>query len=192
MSASELPGTDFEALLQRHMPELRGYLRRNMGADLAKRESSADLVQSVCREALQARDRYRFQGEEAFRKWLFQIALRTLIDRRRSYAADKRDRVQREVDLPSTWRIEEVAKLMSSLGSPSSEAVLREEVQHLGRALQELSEHDRGIIRMIHIDGLTHADAAERLGCSESLSRSRLFHALARLAELLSAQRDRP
>jgi RNA polymerase sigma-70 factor (ECF subfamily) len=190
MSATEQPSTDFEALLRRHIPELRGYVRRNMGADLAGRESCADLVQSVCREALQARERYRFQGEEAFRKWLLQIALRTLIDRRRAYAADKRERVKREVDLPSTWRIEELAKLMSSLGSPSSEAVLREDVHHLGRALQKLSENDSGIIRMIHIDGLTHADVAERLGCSEELSRSRLFHALARLAELLSAERE--
>lgn len=171
-----------ESLLERHLPELESYVQKNMGAGLSRRESCADLVQSICREVLQSRDRFEFQGEPAFRKWLLQAALRKLIDRRRFYRAGERDRVAREADLPAEWQMADLAKLVRTLGSPSGEAMLREDIGRLAAGLERLTEKDRGIIRMIHIDGLTHADVAERLGCTESQSRGRLFLALARLS----------
>jgi RNA polymerase sigma factor (sigma-70 family) len=178
----EAPVPSLEAMLERHLPDLRDYVRKNMGAALAQRESCADLVQSICREALQSQGRYRFQGEVAFRKWLLQLALRKLIDRRRFYGARKRERVAREADLSAAWRIEELAKLAKTLGSPSGEAMLREDIGRLGRAVEKLSDADRDIIRMIYLDGLMHADVAERVGCTESQSRGRLYSALARLS----------
>jgi RNA polymerase sigma factor (sigma-70 family) len=187
MPKDEAKPPQFEALLERHLPDLRNYLRKNMGAALEQRESCNDLAQSVCREVLQEQGRYQFQGDAAFRKWLLQIALRKLIDRRRFYGAMKRGKVEREADLPSVWRIEEVAKLAKTLGSPSGEAMMREDVGRLGRALDLLSESDREVIRLIHIDGLTHADVAERMACTEAQSRGRLFLALARLGTHLKA-----
>jgi len=187
MSEPEPKSPEFEALLERHLPDLRNYLRKNMGAALEQRESCNDLAQSVCREVLQEQGRYQFQGDAAFRKWLLQVALRKLIDRRRFYGAAKRGKVEREADLPSVWRIEDVAKLAKTLGSPSGEAMMREDVGRLGRAIDQLSEGDRDVIRLIHIDGLTHADVAARVGCTETQSRGRLFLALARLSTHLKA-----
>jgi len=171
-----------ESLLERHLDDLQSYVRKNMGPALAQRESCADLVQSICREVLQSHGRYQFQGEAAFRKWLLQVALHKLIDRRRFYRSRKRDQIAREADLSAAWQIEEIAKLARTLGSPSGEAMLREDIGRLGRALDQLGERDREVIRMIHIEGLTHADVAERIGCTESQSRGRLFLALARLS----------
>ena len=51
---------------------------------------------------------------------------------------------------------------------------------------QQLGE----VIRSIHLEGLTHADVAERVGCSEAQSRGRLFLALARLAAHLKASKQ--
>mgnify|MGYP001597621681 CR=1 FL=1 len=172
----------FEDLLERHLPDLENYVRRNMGAALSQRESCSDLVQSICREVLQGQQRYRFEGEAAFRKWLLQVALRKLIDRRRFYGARKRENPAREADFPSAWRMDELAKLAKTLASPSAEAMLREDVGRLGHALERLSDADREIIRKVHLDGLTHGDVAARLGCTEEQSRGRLFLALARLA----------
>lgn len=182
MASPEPAGPALESLLERHLDDLESYVRKNMGAGLAQRESCADLVQSICREVLQSQERFEFQGEPAFRKWLLQVALHKLIDRRRFYRSRKRDQIDREADRSEAWRIEEIAKLVKTLGSPSGEAMLREDIGRLGRALDQLSELDRGIIRMIHIEGLTHADVAERLGCTEPQSRGRLFLALARLS----------
>ncbi len=179
-----------ESLLERHLEDLQSYVRKNMGAGLAQRESCGDLVQTICREVLQTQGRYQFQGEAAFRKWLLQVALRKLIDRRRFYRSRKRDQIAREADLSDEWQIEEIAKLVRTLGSPSGEAMLREEMSRLASGLDKLADTDRGIIRMIHIEGLTHADVAERLGCTEPQSRGRLFLALARLSAHLKIPRS--
>ena len=48
-----------EALLAAYLPELQGYLRRRSQGLVAARESSSDLVQSVCREILTNMDRFR-------------------------------------------------------------------------------------------------------------------------------------
>lgn len=176
---------ELEALLERHLPELRNYVRRNMDRALSQRESSADLVQSVCREVLESRGRFQYAGDAAFRRWLLQVALHKLIDRRGFYRAVRRENGRRMADLTSAWQVEELAKLAKTLGSPSGEAMMREEVQRLGDAIEQLTDADRTIIRLVHIEGLTHTDVAARLGCSESQSRGRLFRALVRLSGLL-------
>lgn len=178
---------ELEQLLERHLDHVQAYVRRNMGADLARKEAAEDLVQSICREALQSRERFRYEGEAAFRRWLLQIALHKLIDRRRFYASDRRGDPLRVADLPSQWDVHELAKLARSLGSPSGEAMLREDLARLAQALERLSEADRTVIRLIYIDGRMHAEAAERMGCSEPQSRGRLFMALARLSTHLRA-----
>ena len=61
----ELERLEFEQLLERHLPTLRAYVRRNLDAALADRESTSDLVQSVCREVLQSRGQYTFRGDAA-------------------------------------------------------------------------------------------------------------------------------
>lgn len=188
MRRSEDQEPPLEALLEEHLPSLRTYVRRNMDAALSHRESCADLVQSVCREVLQSRGAYRYQGEAAFRQWLFQVALHKLMDRRRFYRAGKRaDGGGRE---PSPWSRDELARLAESVGTPSADAMLREELDALSQALDHLDEDDQDVIRWVHLEQLSHAAAAERMGCTEAQSRKRLFRALTRLSlHLRSARR---
>jgi RNA polymerase sigma factor (sigma-70 family) len=171
-----------EELLQRHMPSLQSYVRRNVDATLAQRESCDDLVQSVCREVLESRGSYRYVGERAFREWLFQVALHKLMDRRRFWRSRKRDAEAAAPGGNLKWSREELLRLRESLASPSGEASLREELDRLQDALLALSESEREIIQIVHLQGASHAEAAERLGCTEPQSRKRLFKALARLS----------
>ena len=53
-------GKSFAALLVPHLPDLRSFVRRRVGDLIRSRESSLDLVQSVCREMLENRSRFRF------------------------------------------------------------------------------------------------------------------------------------
>ena len=192
MLGDQEPPLQIETLLERHLPDLRAYVRRNMDAALAQRESCADLVQSICREALQSKGQFEFRGEAAFRQWLLQMALHKLIDRRRFYRARKREGGQLEPTAGSGFDLDQLARLARTLGaSPSSEASLREELAVLAAALDKLAEPDRAMIRMIHLEGLTHADVAERVGCSVPQSRGRLFLALARLSAHLRSTRAR-
>ena len=174
-----------DVLLERHLPGLRNYVRRNINPGVLAKESSSDLVQSVCREVLQNVDRFEYQGEAAFRNWLYQAALRKIIDRQRYYKAEKRDQA-REVAPgggDASLSADELAQIAVSLGTPSRDAMMREEVERLERGFATLSEGDRRIIRAIYLEGLTHAQVAERLECTEVASRKMLSRALARLSK---------
>ncbi|MCC7010980.1 MAG: sigma-70 family RNA polymerase sigma factor [Planctomycetes bacterium] len=172
-----------DELLERHLPGLRSYVKKNISPALLAKESSSDVVQSVCREVLQGMERFEYQGEAAFRSWLYQAALRKIIDRHRYYKAEKRD-AGREMTRPSATMSEaDFAVLASSMHSPSRDAVMQEEITRLERAFAKLSSGDQQVIRMVYIEGLSHAQVAERLGMTEVNSRKQLSRALARLSK---------
>ena len=178
--------TAVETLLQRHLPSLRVYVRRNIGGMVGAKESSSDVVQSVCREVLQHMDRFEYRGEAAFRQWLFRAALRKLIDRQRYYQAGKRDHGRERAALAGSSSADGMARLAMTLGTPSQDAMMREEIGALEEAFLGLGDNDRQIIHLIYVDGLTHADVAERLECNEAASRKQLSRALARLSRLMT------
>ena len=184
LRASQGDARAAEELLARHLPDLRRYVRRRVSPMLLERESASDLVQSVCREVLQDLGQFRYQGEAPFRAWLQQAALRKILDRQRYYRADKRDRAREEA-VGETLSRAELARLATSLGSPSGDAARHEELERLEHALAELSEPDRRLVKLVHLEGLTHAEAAARLGTTEVNSRKQLSRALARLSRLL-------
>jgi RNA polymerase sigma-70 factor (ECF subfamily) len=168
-----------DVLLERHLPGLRKYVRLKISPALLAKESSSDVVQSVCREVLEGFEQFEYQGEAAFRNWLYQAAVRKLVDHLRYHEAQKRD-VQ---PIPaSTLSSAEFALLASSLHSPSKDAMMNEEVESLERGFARLARADQEILRMVYIEGLSHAQVAEQLECTEVSSRKQLSRALARLA----------
>jgi RNA polymerase sigma-70 factor (ECF subfamily) len=54
---------------------------------------------------------------------------------------------------------------------------LKELQEKLNEALQKLSIPHRTVITLFEIDGLSHAEVAEVVGCSEGTVRSRLHYA---------------
>jgi RNA polymerase sigma factor (sigma-70 family) len=76
-------------------------------------------------------------------------------------------------------------ELMSHV-TPRREVGLNELQERLNEALQELSEPHRAVVTMHDIQGMTHADIAKVMKCSEGTVRSRLFYARQQLQTLLS------
>lgn len=174
-----------EALLERHLDGLRNYVRRNVSPGVLAKESSSDLVQSVCREVLAHVEQFEYRGEDAFRSWLYQAALRKLIDRQRYYNAEKRELAREAPPAPSHELSGEAASVLAAslAASPSSEAILNEEVQRLERAFAQLEDADRRIIHLVYVRGFSHAQVAAELNLSEVASRKQLSRALARLSK---------
>jgi len=139
-----------EQLLERHLPGLRAYVRLRAGAGLRARESSSDIVQSVCRDVLENMGRFRYPGEAAFRAWLYATAMRKIADRAEYWRAAMRDPA-REVRLspgsatrPSGTddaRLAEVYR--ASFFSPSQAAMGREALVRLESAFEKLPEDYR-------------------------------------------------
>lgn len=174
-----------EELLGAHLDGLRGYVRLRMGRVLRTREESADLVQSVCREVLADLDGFEYRGHAAFRDWLFTCAEHKLRDRARFWARDRRD-AAREQPLAG-FDDDELATLdgLSSLLSPSRDAVAAEELAGLETAFAKLEPDYREVILLARVVGLSHAEIAQRMGRTESATWNLLSRALAKLSTLL-------
>ena len=120
--AADLPPV--HELFERHLPDLTRYVRRRTDALVASRESSRDLVQSVCREVIEHGARFRHGGEEDFRRWLFRTAERKIIGRYRYYTAERRA-ASREHPL------EEGPARAAPGTTPSQDAIGREQLRWL-------------------------------------------------------------
>ena len=173
-----------EILLTRHLPDLRAFVRVHMSRELRARESSSDLVQSVCREVLQHIGRFRHPSEGAFKHWLFTSALRKISNRARSLGRRKRE-VGRE---RSTGQESSLAAVYARISSPSRIAGRLEDAERLESALDELTDEQREVLVLAHLVGLSRGEIAEKLGKSEVAVRGLLHRAMARLAVLLGSQ----
>jgi len=176
------------SLLEMHLDGLRAFVRLRTGPELRQRESSSDLVQSVCREILEQAHRFQHPSESAFRRWLYTTALRKISDRADHWRTQKRD-AGREQPFPSQG---EVGLLMryGSFSSPSQHAMVREEVERVERAFEQLSDEQREVITLAHVAGQSRAEIAEQMGRSEGAVRVLLHRSLARLAEVLEMPRS--
>jgi len=177
-SSGALENTD----LARHLGPLQAYVKQRMGPRLAARESSDDIVQSVCRELLSAQARLEFPSDGALHQWLRTAAMHKILQKARHYRSQRRA-AAREV---SDAHTSQIAAVGAAQATPSREASAREEVARFEAALARLSSTDREIITMIKVAGLSHEEAAQRTGRTVVASRTMLRRALIRLSELLT------
>lgn len=172
-----------DRLLALHLDPLRAFVRLRVGPMLRARESASDIVQSACRDVLEQLDRFQGNGEAGFRAWLYATALRKIADRAEHWNAQKRNPA-REVALDDERGSDPgLAAAYSSVSSPSKCAAGREALDRLELAMDTLSDDQREVIVLSRIAGLSHAELAERLGCSEPTARQRVFRSLATLAQ---------
>jgi RNA polymerase sigma-70 factor (ECF subfamily) len=169
-----------DALLTRYLPQLHAYVHVRLSAEVRARESSADVVQSVCRDLLAERGRFDFRGEERFRAWLFTTALNKIRDKHRFHRGALRD-VRREDEAVSDPDV----LLARNLLTPSQDAVAAETARGLSEALASLSEDHREVITLARVVGLPHRVIAEVMERSEEAVRQLLGRALFQLTQEL-------
>jgi RNA polymerase sigma-70 factor (subfamily 1) len=174
-----------ERLLEEHLGSLRAFLRLRAGAGVRARLGHSDLVQSVCREVLQSKERIEFQGDAAFRSWLYTAALRKLVEHDRRLHAEKRD-VRREIAVDAEGGIDAaLVQGYATVTTPSLVAMGNEGAAKLEEAFDELSEEHREVITLARVVGLSHAEIAAQLGKNEEACRQLLRRALVRLSMAL-------
>lgn len=167
-----------ERLIERYHPRLHAFVRLRLNDRVRAREATTDVVQSVCRELIEASPRFEFRGEESFRDWLFTAALNKVRDKQRFHARGKRDGArERDADDgladAATWL------------TPSVDAIGRETAEALAAAFAELSDEHREVITLARVVRLPHAAIAASMGRSEAAVRQLLVRALLDLAQQL-------
>lgn len=158
----------FDQLIRKYRERLFGVVY-NLTSN---REDAADLVQDSFIKAFQAIN--RFHGQSAFFTWLYKIAVNTTLSHLR------KNKLRQFFSLEKIQEDDPAAKILGELTDKSGadrDAYLHELQEKLNEAMQKLSIKHRTVITLFEIDGLSHAEIAEVMECSEGTVRSRLHYA---------------
>ncbi|MGQ0767051.1 MAG: RNA polymerase sigma factor [Gemmatimonadota bacterium] len=153
------------ALYRLHAPRVYRLIYRLCGDE----DLTSDLTQDAFVRAFSQLERFR--GDASFGTWLHRIAVNLTLNARRSE--------QRRAKWFAPLDAAESAEGKSADIDPDF-------AQSLEGAIGELTEGQRVVFVMHAMEGYTHVEISEVLGISEGTSKGRLFHARARLRQLLA------
>ena len=165
-------GASYEKLLGELLPQIRIEVARRVG-DPAERD---DIVQTVLISIHRSRHTYR--PESPFLPWLRAVVRNAAIDWMR--ARGRRARYESGRDVETLTEPSYEAKL------PGDEALSPE----LEGALASLPDRQREAVELLHLEGLSVAEAAERAGASPGALKVRAHRGYRALRALLG--RDEP
>ena len=133
-----------------------------------QRSDAEDIAQDVCVKIGAAL--VRFDGRSAFATWVYKITLNAVRDMQRARGRQGR-------------QIRALAEVSSEdFPSEQEEAVL---TQELWRAVRALPEKQRDAVLLIYAEDLSHAAAAEIMGCKEATVSWHIYEAKKTLKGLL-------
>ena len=164
---------------------VRKYQRRLFGVIYnmtSHKEDTADILQDVFVKAFRSME--SFKGDSQFYTWLYRIAVNTTL----TYLSKRKHKSVMSLE---AWTDDEDKVPDFLLNDPNGEkgdkaTLLKELQEKLNEALQKLSITHRTVVVLFEIDGMSHAEIANVLHCSEGTVRSRLHYAKEQLKQLLN------
>jgi RNA polymerase sigma-70 factor (ECF subfamily) len=159
--SSEGDSDAFESVVRQHQRMIHSLCYRMTGS----LPDAEDLAQETFIQAYQHLEGFR--AEARLSAWLYRIAMNQCLNWQK--------RTQRLAQLHREWSKQEL--------EPSGEDTGR--AQQVQEALLKLPPKQRAAVVLTTYDGLTHAEAAAALGCSETTVSWRLFAARSKLKRLL-------
>ena len=181
-----------EELCRTYSERVRRIVRLRMGRELRSRLESMDVVQDALICALRGLHAFTYTDEGDFTRWLSRITENRLRDNLDKLNAAKRD-VRREIPLNSDrgdgrqsgeWPVEPLYTV-----TPSVEFEKQEQLDRLERAMETLKPEYKEVVLLTKIEGLSHKQAADRLGKSPDAVRMLLCRAMAALSETYERQK---
>ncbi len=158
----------FDQLVLRYRERVYGVVY-NMTSN---REDAADLTQDAFIKAFQSIN--RFQGQSSFFTWLYRIAVNSTLSHLRKNKLRTFFSFEKITEDDKTTEV--LAQLTDKEGA-DREVYVRELQEKLNEAMQKLSIKHRTVVTLFEIDGLSHEQIAEVVGCSVGTVRSRLHYA---------------
>ena len=159
----------FDRLILKYRERVLGIIY-NMTSN---REDAADLAQDAFIKAFQSIN--RFQGQASFFTWLYRIAVNSTVTHLR------KNRLRSFFSLESIREDDPVSKelidALTDRAGVNRDSFVRELQEKLNEAMQKLSINQRTVVTLFEIDGLSHQEIAEVMGCSVGTVRSRLHYA---------------
>jgi len=168
-------------LYARYGGRLLAFIRMKMGRDLRARVESRDILQATLLKSFQRLAQFEGGSGATLMGWLVRIAeneIRDQVDfqhRRRRDVAAAVPLDAGGIDIPASVR------------SALSAAVLNEQAERLGAALETMEPDHREVIVLRKLEELSFKDVAARMGRSEDACRMLLARAMVALTLKLKA-----
>ncbi|MGH7506264.1 MAG: RNA polymerase sigma factor [Longimicrobiales bacterium] len=161
-----------EALIGRYLKDVYGVTSRVLG--------DSDLAQDAAQDAMvnALRGLHRFRGDASFRTWLLRIALNAA----RSVA--RRRGRRREVALAV------IENAPDGEADVATRTAMRDEAARAARMIERLPPKQKLAVSLRVNQGLSYAEVAAVLECTEGAARVNYHLGIKRLRELLHAQRS--
>jgi RNA polymerase sigma-70 factor (ECF subfamily) len=175
-------------LLERYRDYLRRMVAARLDRRLAPRVDASDIVQEALADAARRMDEYLRDRPIPFFAWLRQLAGERVIDAHRRHVQSQRRSVTRESQEADDGDGSTAAlarMLVANDTSPSNRLMRSERRDQILSALAALSDRDREVLVMRHLEQLGIGEIAEALGISAGAVEGRLLRALLRLRSQL-------
>lgn len=164
---------------------VRRIIRLRLDQKLRPKLDSVDIVQDALIQALGGLKDFNYQNEGDFLRWLSRFAENKLRDILDKFHTEKRD-VHKEIPFKKEGRSTEGGSVAAPgpmrTTTPSVIACRKEALDKLEQALDKLKPEYKQVVVLKKIEGLSHAEIAERLGKKEGAMRMLLARAMAALA----------
>ena len=157
----------FEELFVSLRERLLAAIRSRLSPAARQTIDPEDVLQATFVRALHSTQRFEWQGDGSFRRWLESIATHVTLDAVRH---------QRRI---TVLKIDRDVK--GSGASPSKAIRRRERLERLERSMETLSPDYRTVLRLSRMDGLSVKEIANQMGRSESAVKNLLLRATKQL-----------
>ena len=153
----------FEKIVRRHEERVLAFCSRWLRCA----EDAREVCQDAFVRAWQALP--EFEGRARLSTWLYRIALNLCRDRAKTQLTQQQE---------STLRLEEVTQTpLCPQPSPDTSAELQSDLQKLERGMAFLPEKLRAPLMLTTMEGLSHEECAQVLGCSVRGVEGRVYRA---------------
>lgn len=173
----------FERFVRREAGRLTGFFVR-LGAGAAEAE---DLTQETFLKMFRARDSY--QPRERFTAYTYRVARNAWVDRVRRGAARPRPAAGWDPTLEGAPPEERIPAREAEVGHGLA---MHEEADRLRAALTQLSTGHRAVFELGVVQELSYPEISAALDVPVGTVKSRMFHAVRKLRELLGDTSDGP
>lgn len=162
----------FDTLFDRYRDGVYSLAYRTLGPSGAE-DAAQDVFVALYKSL------HRFRGDAAFKTWLFRLTLNVC-----------RDHIRRHAKRPILF--DDMTGLESQTSTRSAASAVQTDVES---ALLELPEDERSLLEMHYIQGFSHREISEMLGCNNGTVRTRIHRAIIKLRRRLlpaSEEADKP
>jgi len=189
-----MPMREAHNRLLEHLPALRKHLMPKIPQRLRREIDVDDVLQDVLKYVLKLHGPSAFSGINNMRAYLKTAASSVLLDKIREFETIKRGGRNGNIQILHQHDQTSLVNLFDLVSdkrrTPSSEAAMREAETSIQLALTRIPEDQRTAVQLCHIDGLSHGEAARKMGRSAASVHGLLDRGLAGLrSELKSAAR---